>query len=116
MVRASGTDSIHSDGSYLDLSYTHYYSATSITDNGGNVSGILSGDVDGLSWDTNYWKWDGTFGGVAPSKTNKTDVTSRVNTASSAFVTWSGGDFGKDQRGVSRGNGDWWPGAYQNNE
>ena len=111
---AATTDSIHSDGSTLDLSYTHYYSASSITDNGGNVSGVLSADVDGLSWDTNYWKWDGTFSGTAPAKTNKTDVTSRVNSASSDFMTWSGGDFGKDQRGVSRGTGNWWPGAYQN--
>ena len=110
----SSTDSIHSDGSTLDFSYNHYYSASTITDNGGNVSGILSGDVDGLSWNNSCWQWDGTFGGVAPSKTNKTAVNGRVNTASSDFVSWSGSDFGKDQRGVSRGNGDWWPGAYQN--
>ncbi|MBP5637223.1 MAG: hypothetical protein J6X25_06900, partial [Bacteroidales bacterium] len=113
--------SIHSDGNTLNVSYTVYSASSSIATSDNNTGGKSSGDIDGLAWSNDssssyYWKWNGTFGGVAPSKTNKTDVTSRVNTASSAFVTWSGGDFGKDQRGVSRGNGDWWPGAYQNNE
>lgn len=107
--------SIHTDGAALDLSYNYYYSATPFTDNGGNVIGVLSSDVDGLIWEDDCWKWDGTFGGVAPSKTNKDYVTSRVNSASSDFVSWSGSDFNKDQRGVGRGNGDWWPGAYQSN-
>ena len=117
---SSTTASIHSDGATLDLNYNHIYSATSYTDNDGNVTGILSEDIDGLAWsntgsDSYYWKWDGTFNSAAPSQTNKNDVTTRVNTASSAFVTWSGSDFVKDQRGVSRGNGSWWPGAYQSN-
>lgn len=107
-------ESIHTDGAALDLSYNYYYSATPFTDNGGNVFGVLSSDVDGLIWEDDCWKWGGTFGGVAPSKTNKNYVTSRVNSASSDFVSWSGSDFNKDQRGVGRGNGDWWPGAYQN--
>ena len=115
---SSSTGSIHSDGSALDLSYNHIYNATSFTDNGGNVNGVLSADIDGLDWSNTgsssyYWKWDGTFNSAAPSQTNKTDVNSRVNTASSAFVSWSGSDFDKDQRGVGRGNSDWWPGAYQ---
>lgn len=115
----SSTESIRSAGSILDLSYNHYYSATSFTDNGGNVSGQLSTNVDGLEWSNTgsssyYWKWNGTFDSSAPTKTNKTDVTNRVDTASSAFMTWSGSDFNKDQRGTGRGNGDWWPGAYQN--
>ena len=115
---SSTTASIHSDGAALDLSYNHIYSATSFTDNGGNVNGVLSTDIDGLDWSNTgsssyYWKWDGTFNSAAPSQTNKTDVNSRVTTASSAFVSWSGSDFDKDQRGVGRGNGDWWPGAYQ---
>lgn len=115
---SSTTDSIHSDGATLDLNYNHIYNATSFTDNGGNVNGVLSTDIDGLDWSNTgsssyYWKWDGTFNSAAPSQTNKTGVNSRVNTASSAFVSWSGSDFDKDQRGVGRGNGDWWPGAYQ---
>lgn len=117
---ASSTNSIYSDGSTLNLSYNHYYSASSFTDNGGNVSAVLSSNIDNLSWSNTgspsyYWKWDGTFDSVAPSKTNKTAVTSRVTTASSAFMTWSGSDFNKDQRGTGRGDGDWWPGAYQSN-
>ncbi|MBQ6197835.1 MAG: hypothetical protein IJK44_01190 [Bacteroidales bacterium] len=116
---ASSTESIHSAGSTLDLNYNHYYSASSFTDSGGNVSDILSSSIDNLSWSNTgspsyYWKWDGTFGGAEPSKTNKTAVNTRVNSASSAFMTWSGSDFVKDQRGVGRGNDNWWPGAYQN--
>lgn len=116
---SSTTESIHSAGSTLNLSYNHIYSSTSFTDGGGNVSGKLSSDIDGLTWSNTssssyYWKWDGTFNSDAPAKTNKTDVRSRVNTASSSFVSWSGSDFNKDQRGVNRGDGDWWPGAYQN--
>lgn len=116
---ASSTESIHSAGSTLNLSYNHIYSSTSFTDGGGNVSGKLSSDIDGLTWSNTgsssyYWKWDGTFNSEAPTKTNKTSVNTRVNTASSAFMSWSGSDFNKDQRGVNRGNGDWWPGAYQN--
>lgn len=116
---SSTTESIHSAGSTLNLSYNHIYSSTSFTDGGGNVSGKLSSDIDGLTWSNTgsssyYWKWDGTFNSDAPTKTNKTSVNTRVNTASSAFVSWSGSDFNKDQRGVNRGDGDWWPGAYQN--
>ena len=116
---SSTTESIHSAGSTLNLSYNHIYSSTSFTDGGGNVSGKLSSDIDGLTWSNTgsssyYWKWDGTFNSDAPTKTNKTSVNTRVNTASSAFMSWSGSDFTKDQRGVNRGDGDWWPGAYQN--
>ncbi len=116
---SSFTESIHSAGSTLNLSYNHIYSSTSFTDGGGNVSGKLSSDIDGLTWSNTgsssyYWKWDGTFNSDAPTKTNKTSVNARVNTASSAFMSWSGSDFNKDQRGVNRGSGDWWPGAYQN--
>ena len=116
---SSTTESIHSAGSTLNLSYNHIYSSTSFTDGGGNVSGKLSSDIDGLTWSNTgsssyYWKWDGTFNSDAPTKTNKTSVNTRVNTASSAFMSWSGSDFNKDQRGVNRGSGDWWPGAYQN--
>lgn len=115
----SSTESIHSAGSTLNLNYNHYYSASSFTDSGGNVSDILSSSIDNLSWSNTdspsyYWKWDGTFNSSTPTKTTKDAVSTRVNTASSAFMTWSDSDFVKDQRGVGRGNGDWWPGAYQN--
>ncbi len=120
---SSTTKSIYSNGSPLNMSYNHYYSCdyesgTTITNDNG-VSECLSGSIDGLEWSNTgstfyYWKWDGTFNSSAPTKTTKDAVSTRVNTASSAFMTWSDSDFVKDQRGVGRGNGNWWPGAYQN--
>ena len=120
---SSTTKSIYSDGSPLDMSYNHYYSCdyesgTTITNNNG-VSECLSGSIDGLEWSNTdnssyYWKWNGTFNSSTPDKTNKTDVIDRVNNACPAFIDWSDTDFVMDQRRVSRGNGDWWPGAYQN--
>lgn len=120
---SSTTKSIYSNGSPLNMSYNHYYSCdyesgTTITNDNG-VSECLSGSIDGLEWSNTdnssyYWKWNGTFNSSTPDKTNKTDVTDRVNNACSAFINWSDTDFVMDQRRVGRGNGDWWPGAYQN--
>ena len=123
---SSSTKSIHSEGPTLDFSYNHFYSASSFTNNDGNVSEVLSGDIDGLSWSNTssysyYWKWNGTFGGNAPTKTGESNVRSRVNTASEDFINlfeagnaWSSTSFANDQRRVGRGDDNWWPGAYQN--
>lgn len=123
---SSSTESIHSEGPTLDFSYNHFYSASSFTNNGGNVSEVLSGNIDGLSWSNTssysyYWKWNGTFGGNAPTKTGESNVQSRVNTASKDFINlfeagkaWSSTSFANDQRRVGRGDDNWWPGAYQN--
>ena len=110
--------SIYSGGSTLDLSYTRYYNATSFMDSGNNRQNLLMGNFDGLEWSnagstSYYWKWNGTIAGAEPPKPSSSHVLSRVSMASSAFVTWSGGDFSKDQRGVAR-SGNCWPGAYQN--
>jgi predicted outer membrane repeat protein len=106
----------------IDLTYNHYnkLSGVTSTDNGGNVYGLTSDDIDALTWsnddnDSYYWKWDGTINGSAPSFTNQLNVYNRVNELCLDFINWSGSDFYKDQRNVARGNGDWWPGAYQGN-
>ena len=124
--RTSSTESIHSAGSKLNLSYNHFYSSTNYTDSEGNVSEVLSGAIDGLSWindnsSSYYWKWNGTFSSAAPSKTNKSDVQSRVNAVNADFIknfnagkVWSSTSFANDQRRVGRGDDNWWPGAYQN--
>jgi endonuclease/exonuclease/phosphatase family metal-dependent hydrolase len=109
-------------GGTVDLAYNHYnkLSGVTSTDNGGNVSGLTSGKIGALEWsnddnDSYYWKWDGTINGSAPSFTNQLNVYNRVNELCLDFINWSGSDFYKDQRNVARGNGDWWPGAYQGN-
>ena len=104
----------------IDLYYNHYNTVigVNVTDNDGNVGNLTSIAFDGLEWsdeDSNsyYWKWNGTVNGSAPSMTNQSGVTSRVNDFSSDFASWCGSDLNMDQRNVNRGNGDWWPGAYQ---
>ena len=109
-------------GGTADLAYNHYNTLSNVTstDNGGNVSGLTSDNIGALTWsnddnDSYYWKWDGTIKGSAPSFTTQLNVYNRVNGLCPNFVTWSGSDFYKDQRNAARGNGDWWPGAYQGN-
>ncbi len=114
-ILGSGSDKI-------DLTHNLYNTVSKVTsnDNGGNVSGLTSDDIDDLTWsnddnDSYYWKWDGTINGSAPSFTNQLNVYNRVNELCLDFINWSGSDFYKDQRNAARGNGDWWPGAYQGN-
>ena len=115
---SSDRKAIHSDGTSLDVSYTIYSDGDGISVASDNTSGKSSGDIDGLTWSDDasssyYWKWDGTIdSGTTPPMPSQSDVNTRVSGICSDFVTWSGSDFGKDQRGVSRGN-TWWPGAYQ---
>ena len=100
----------------LDLRYNQYGTATNvaITDSGGNVSGLTAASFDGLSWTDNCWKWNGTIGGNAPSLTDATDVLDRLNAINAAYVSWiASPDDHFDYYGENRGDGDWWPGAYQ---
>lgn len=110
---------IRGDGSeVVDLYYTHYSNVGNIgtnTDSGGNTTGRISTDFGSLSWASNCWQWNGQIDSSAPSLANQSGVYNRVNTICPDFVTWCGSDFNKDQRGAGRGNGDWWPGAYQGN-
>ena len=110
--------------SNIDLYYTHYGSLTGIvtaTDTGGNTSGLTAADIDGLTWandgtDFSWWKWDGTISGTAPAMGTMADIrTNRLENGiwASDFISWLGGDANNDQRRVDRGEGVWWPGAYQ---
>ena len=86
------------------------------TDLGGNVTGLAASSIGGLSWTNNCWQWNGLINGSAPAKTTATDVIDRLNTLNSAFITWiDSPDDHYDYYGVNRGDGDWWPGAYQAN-
>lgn len=109
---------IRGDGDQIiDLYYTHYSNVGNIgtnTDSGGNTTGRISTDFGSLSWASNCWQWNGEIAGSAPSMANQSGVYNRLNTICPDFVTWSGSDINKDQLGEDRGNGDWWPGAYQN--
>lgn len=116
----SGVASINGDKGTekIDLYYTFYNTIDKIgtnTNSDGNVGGIVSTDIGSLDWDSNCWTWDGNISSAAPTMATKDGVYGRINTICHDFVTWSGSDFVKDQRGTGRGNGDWWPGAYQNN-
>lgn len=103
----------------IDLYYTHYSNVENISDidSGGNKANLKKTDYDSNNWSNTHhcWRWNGTINSEAPSMTTQANVYARVNAICPDFVTWSGSDFNKDQRGVARGNGDWWPGAYQNN-
>ena len=116
----SSIAAIRGDGDeVIDLYYTHYSSigntATPI-DSDGNTTGCQASDFGSLTWSSNCWTWDGQINGVAPTMATRDGVYNRINTICPDFVTWSGSDFDLDQRHEGRGNGDWWPGAYQNNE
>ena len=122
--KTAGIAAVISDesGSKADLYYTHYSGLTGIgtfTDTGGNTSGHTAGDIDGLAWtgdDFSWWQWNGTISGTAPAMGTKADIrTNRLEDGIwvDAFKSWLGGDANKDQRRVDRGEGAWWPGAYQ---
>ena len=101
----------------VDLFYNHTGAVSNVTptDAGGNVNGLTKSSLDNPAWNSaGYWSWDGTFGGAAPTKTNYSDIDSRITTISSKFRTWLGGDIKKDGHGSTRSDDSWWPGAYQN--
>ncbi|MBR6054374.1 MAG: hypothetical protein IKP46_03440, partial [Bacteroidales bacterium] len=104
---------------------THYSNLISIgtlTNTGGNTSGLTAADIDGLTWvndgtDFSWWKWDGTISGTAPAMGTMAAIrTNRLENGiwASDFISWLGSDANNDQRRVDRGSGAWWPGAYQN--
>ena len=100
----------------VDLRYNQLGSVASMvqTDSGGNVTGLTASDIDGLAWTDDCWQWSGTIGGSAPAMTTATDVIDRLNTVNAAFVTWiASPDDHYDYYGNNRGDGSWWPGAYQ---
>jgi len=100
----------------VDLRYNQYGTATNVvtTDNGGNVSGLTASDFDGLSWAGRCWQWSGTVGGVAPDMITAEDFLTRLSAVNEAYVTWiASPDDHYDYYGTNRGDGYWWPGAYQ---
>ncbi len=132
----AGIAAFGSDGSYkmdLDIAYTHYSSYdntyVTFTDSGNNTAGKTKSSFDNLLWyegeQTNgdvitsgFWQWAGTLGGNPPSMITKAAFEARVKEDTGAayverFVDWEGSDIYKDQRRVDRGDGYWWPGAYQ---
>ena len=119
---SAGIAAIRGDGDELiDMYYTHYSNVGGIgtnTNSGGNTTGHVMSDFGNLSWSDDdcisyYWKWDGTIGGATPSKASQSAIASRLSGICSDFTSWLGGDLNKDQRYVDRGDGTWWPGAYQ---
>ncbi len=116
--KAPGIAAIRGDGDeIIDLYYTHYSNVGNIDTNansGGNTDGHKKSDFDSINWSSNCWTWSGTISSAAPTMATKKGVYDRINSVCHDFVTWSDTDFVKDQRGVGRGNDNWWPGAYQN--
>lgn len=111
----------------VTLYYTWYGTNNNITptDEGGNQSGKAKSDFDSMAWTTGSnwgtWAWDGTVNdGSTPSKATADDIIGKINTFSSGFRTWLGGDVYYDRRSLNnkkRGTGSskWWPGCYQSN-
>jgi len=102
----------------LNLRYNQLGTVVNVTqtDLGGNVTGLTASSIGGLSWANNCWQWNGTIGGNTPAKTTATDVLDRLNALNDAFVSWiASPDDHYDYYGTNRGDGDWWPGAYQAN-
>lgn len=108
-VSGTGSEPVHLRYNQLGM-----VSKMTQTDLGGNVMGLTSASIDGLSWTDNCWQWNGTIGGNAPDKTTATDVLDRLNAINAAYVSWiDSPDDHFDYYGENRGDGDWWPGAYQ---
>ena len=110
-VRGTGSEA-------LNLRYNQLGTVSNVsqTDLGGNVTGLTSSNIGGLSWTDNCWQWNGNIKGSAPSKTTATDVLDRLNAINSAYVSWiNTPDDHYDYYGTNRGDGSWWPGAYQPN-
>ena len=101
----------------IDLTYTHYskVSGVSVTDNGENTTGLTPAALGSLTWSDKCWMWNGQINGAAPTLMSKDAVIARLDAISPNFVKWCDTDIMNDQLCVSRGEGSWWPGAYQNN-
>ena len=108
-VRGTGSETVN-------LRYNQLGTVASIaeTDLGGNVKNLKASNIGSLSWTDNCWQWNGKINGNTPAMTTATDVLDRLNAVNAAFVTWiAEPDDHYDYYGVNRGDGSWWPGAYQ---
>ena len=81
-------------------------------------AGFSKNSFGGLTWNEGEccWYWDGTMtGGGNTNMITKEQFISALNEANPDFKAWleSKGDLLLDQGGRSRGDGAWWPGAYQ---
>ena len=100
----------------VKLRYNQLGTVSSVTqdDLGGNVTGLTASSIGNLSWTNNCWQWNGTIGGNAPAMTTASDVLDRLTALNAAYVSWiDSPDDHYDYYGVNRGDGSWWPGAYQ---
>ena len=116
----SGVGSINciDSGATLDLAYTHYntVSATTVTQSN-SQDNLTSSSIGSLTWNAaGYWTWNGEISDLSSyAKISASAFSTRLSGINARLVTFLGTDINLDQRGVSRGNGDWWPGAYQSN-
>lgn len=81
-------------------------------------AGFSKNSFWGLTWNEGEccWYWNGTMtGGGNTNMITKEQFISALNEANPDFKAWleSKGDLLLDQGGRSRGDGAWWPGAYQ---
>ncbi len=105
----------------IERFYTHsggfgdYISTNSDVE--GNSVDLKISDFGGMEdgWSNNCWTWNGKISSSTPTMATQSAVYNRVNGICSDFVNWPALNFNNDQLGTSRGNGDWWPGAYQSN-
>lgn len=103
----------------IERFYTHsggfgdYISTNSDVE--GNSVDLKISDFGGMEdgWSNNCWTWNGKISSSTPTMATQSAVYNRVNGICSDFVNWPALNFNNDQLGTSRGNGDWWPGAYQ---
>ncbi len=114
-----------SSGDSGDKPVTLYYTwfgnnnKINVTNDGGNQSGKAKTDFSSMSWNASSHCWEWT-GNVSDSdKATANDIIGKINTFSSGFRSWLGGDVYYDRRSLNnkkRGEGSskWWPGCYQN--
>lgn len=68
------------------------------------------------SWNNCYWSWNGSLKeDLNTEKDTAANIIEAINTADSDFKSWLDTVEGltKDGQGNIRGEGEWWPGAYQ---
>lgn len=113
----ASVDAVKGTGSEdVKLRYNQMSNVSNVSqdDLGGNVTGLTASSIGGLSWTSDCWQWNGTIGGNAPAMTTASDVLDRLTALNAAYVSWiDSPDDHYDYYGVNRGNGSWWPGAYQ---
>lgn len=97
-------------------------SATAIESPASNGFAGTSAYFGGLQWKAgnsaadSYWDWNGTMTlGNNTTRITANQAKSYLETANSAFKSWLEeiDELSYSQTGNSRGNGEWWPGAFQ---